>query len=45
MDTTAKVVAKRTEEEHHHLQTPILKKDLWSGNDVPIYAQPTNPRN
>jgi uncharacterized caspase-like protein len=43
-DLTKDLVQSHTQSEHGHSQHPVLKK-YWSGNDVMIYAQPTNPRN
>jgi hypothetical protein len=43
-DMTRDMVQSHTQSEHGHSQHPVLKK-YWTGNDVMIYAQPTNPRN
>jgi hypothetical protein len=43
-DMTKDLVASHTQADHGHSQHPVLKK-YWTGNDVMIYAQPTNPRN
>jgi len=44
-DLTKDEVILHTQAEHQHAQHPVINYDRWRGNDLVLFAKPTNPRN
>ncbi len=44
-DLTKTQVITHTDAEHQHPQHPVIKYDRWQGNDMVLFAKPSNPRN
>lgn len=44
-DLAKNVVTEKAKAEHQHSQHPIINYSRWRGNDLVLFAKPTDPRN